>query len=138
MDLENAERTKNYGITSRRFEKSNNGISNVIYCESPFEEQVVEFLENQGYELECQYGDGRYRLDIVIKEKGKYLLAVECDGASYHSSLVARTRDRARQNILKKRGWNIHRVWSTNWWYFEEQDKQSIIDSINAARLRLK
>jgi len=134
MDLENSERTRNYGITSIRFEKSNNGVNNQVHCESPFEEQVVEFLENQGYDLECQYGDGRYRLDIVVKERGRYLLAIECDGASYHSSLVARTRDRARQNILKRRGWSIHRVWSTNWWYFEEQEKQAIIDAINSAR----
>jgi very-short-patch-repair endonuclease len=134
MDLENSEQTRNYGISSRRFEKSNNGVNNQVHCESPFEEQVVEFLENEGYDLECQYGDGRYRLDIVVKQRGRYLLAIECDGARYHSSLVARTRDRARQNILKSRGWSIHRVWSTNWWYFEEQEKQAIIDAINSAR----
>lgn len=28
----------------------------MIYCESPFEEQVVEFLENSGCTLRCQVG----------------------------------------------------------------------------------
>ena len=62
-----------------------------------------------------------------MKERGKNLLAIECDGAAYHSSLVARTRDRARQRILEGRGWRgrIHRVWSTNWWYFEQQEETS-------------
>lgn len=133
-DLENTEQTRNYGIGSKRFERRKDGVSNVVYCDSPFEEQVVEFLENEGYEIECQYGADRFWLDIVVKERGRNLLAVECDGAGYHSSLVARTRDRARQRILKNLGWRFHRVWSTNWWFFEQQEKQAIVDAINAAR----
>lgn len=133
-DLENMEQARNYGICSRRFERRQDGVSNVVFCDSPFEEEVVEFLENQGYEIECQYGSGRFRLDIVVKERGKNLLAIECDGLAYHSSLVARTRDRARQRILEERGWRIHRVWSTNWWSFERQEKEAIIDAINSAR----
>src|SRR5260370_9859639 len=29
--------------------------------------------------------------------------------------MVARDRDRLRQEILERLGWNIHRVWSTDW-----------------------
>lgn len=137
-ELENAELSKSFGIGSRRFERKNDGVSNIVYCESPFEEQVVEFLENEGYDLECQYGAGKFRLDIVIQERGKKILAVECDGAAYHSSLVARTRDRARQRVLEKLGWKIHRVWSTNWWHFEQQEKEAIVAAINAARSQVR
>jgi very-short-patch-repair endonuclease len=128
------EQFRNFGIGSKRFERRTDGVSNIVYCDSPFEEQVVEFLENEGYEIECQYGASGFRLDIVVKERGRNLLAIECDGASYHSSLVARTRDRARQRILEKLGWRFHRVWSTNWWFFEQQEKETIIAAINAAR----
>ena len=31
---------------------------------------------------------------------GKYVLAIECDGATYHSSYTARDRDRLRQQQL--------------------------------------
>lgn len=134
-DLENTEQVRNYGITSKRFERRQDGVSNVVYCDSAFEEQVVEFLESEGYEIECQYGAGEFRLDIVVKEKGGNLLAIECDGAAYHSSLVARTRDRVRQRILEKMGhWRFHRVWSTNWWFFEQQEKEAIVAAINEAR----
>lgn len=136
LDLENIEQTRTFGIGSRRFERKRDGISQVVYCDSPFEEQVVEFLENEGYEIECQYGAGSFWLDIVVKDRGRNLLAIECDGAGYHSSLVARTRDRARQRVLEKVGWRIHRVWSTNWWFFEQQEKESIVAAINAARAR--
>lgn len=133
-NLENADQARTFGIGSKRFERRNDGVSNIVYCESPFEEQVVEFLENEGYDIECQYGAGKYRLDIIVKERGKNLLAIECDGAVYHSSLVARTRDRARQRVLEKLGWRIHRVWSTNWWNFEQQEKEGIVAAIIAAR----
>ena len=134
VDMENADQARKFGLTSERFKPKRDGVSSVVFCESPFEEQVVEFLENLGCEIECQYGSGRFRLDIVVKENGKNLLAIECDGAAYHSSLVARTRDRARQRLLEKLGWRFHRVWSTNWWFYEDQEKQAIIDAINRAR----
>ena len=134
LDLENSTQARTFGIGSKRFERKYDGISNVVYCDSPFEEQVVEFLENEGFEIECQYGAGKLWIDIVVKERGRNLLAIECDGAAYHSSLVARTRDRARQRILEKGEWRFHRVWSTNWWYFEQQEKEAIIGAINAAR----
>lgn len=133
-DMENVEQARTFGIGSKRFERKRDGVSNVVFCDSPFEEQVVEFLENEGYEIECQYGAGRFRLDIIVKERGRNLLAIECDGAAYHSSLVARTRDRARQRVLEKLGWRFHRVWSTNWWYFEQQEKEAIVAAINSAR----
>jgi very-short-patch-repair endonuclease len=133
-ELENTDQARTFGIGSKRFEHKKDGVSNTVYCESPFEEQVVEFLENEGYDIECQYGAGKFRLDIIVKERGKNILAIECDGAAYHSSLVARTRDRARQRVLEKLGWRIHRVWSTNWWHYEQQEKEGIIAAINAAR----
>jgi len=135
VGLENTVHARTFGIGSKRFERKHDGVSNVVYCDSPFEEQVVEFLENEGYEIECQYGAGKFRIDIVVKERERNLLAIECDGAAYHSSLVARTRDRARERVLKEKyGWRVHRVWSTNWWFFEQQEKEAIIGAINAAR----
>ena len=76
-ELENNDEAQTFGIGSKRFEKRKDGVSNVVYCDSPFEEQVVEFLENEGYEIECQYGAGKFRLDIIVKERGKNLLAIE-------------------------------------------------------------
>lgn len=45
----------------------------------------------------------------------RYVLAIECDGATYHSSRTARERDRLRQDILEDMGWTFYRIWSTNW-----------------------
>jgi hypothetical protein len=43
------------------------------------------------------------------------VLAIEADGASYHSAGNARDRDRLRQEHLERLGWRFHRIWSTDW-----------------------
>ncbi len=48
-------------------------------------------------------------------DASRYLLGIECDRATYHSSATARDRDRLRQRELEKLGWTIHRVWSPSW-----------------------
>ena len=71
-----------------------------------------------GYEPVPQVGVAGYRVDIGIRhptQPGTYLLGIECDGATYHSSKVARDRDRLRQQVLEGLGWKIHRIWSTAW-----------------------
>lgn len=139
-ELETSTDNQNFGIAHKRFEKRRDGVSEVVYCESPFEEQVVEFLENRGIEVRCQFGVqrsdglGSFRIDIVVVENGYPLLAVECDGAAYHRSLSARTRDRARQSQLEKLGWKFHRVWSTNWWLFPDAEKEALVAAISAAQ----
>jgi hypothetical protein len=49
------------------------------------------------------------------KRRGRYLVGIECDGATYRSSPTARDRDRLRQSVLEKLGWRLIRVWSTDW-----------------------
>lgn len=83
-----------------------------------FEIDVKRRLEAAGLNLDCQVGVGSYRIDFAIKHPTKsdhYVLAVEADGASYHSGHTARERDRLRQSLLEQRGWVFQRIWSTDW-----------------------
>ena len=87
-------------------------------ADSPFETAVEEALRAQGLDVRRQVGCGGYKIDLAIvhpSEKGRYVLGIECDGATYHSSATARDRDRLRQEILESLGWTICRVWSTDW-----------------------
>ncbi|HEX9983587.1 MAG TPA: DUF3320 domain-containing protein [Thermoanaerobaculia bacterium] len=86
-----------------------------------FEDSVAEVLRAEGYDVKTRVGCApQYRLDLAVvdpREPGRYLLGIECDGANYHGSPVARDRDRLRQQILTENlGWTIHRVWSTDWY----------------------
>ena len=62
-----------------------------------------------------------------------FLLGVECDGASYHSAKSARDRDRLRQGVLEGLGWEIHRIWSTNWF----QDPRSEVERLKTRLLQV-
>jgi hypothetical protein len=64
------------------------------------------------------------------RNPGKYLVAVECDGAKYHSSPVARDRDRLREQILKKLGWQIYRIWSTDWYRNRRDTENRLLQAI--------
>ncbi|WP_459931932.1 DUF3320 domain-containing protein [Fundidesulfovibrio butyratiphilus] len=87
--------------------------------DSPFEKSVAERLQAKGWTVHTQIGVSAFRIDLGVVHPdmpGRYLAGVECDGATYHRSATARDRDRLRQLVLNRLGWNIFRVWSTDWW----------------------
>lgn len=93
--------------------------------ENPFERSIREALEVQGMKLIPQYGASKYRLDLVVQHPevpGRFVMAIECDGATYHSSPSARDRDQLRQTHLEAMGWTFHRIWSTDWFLHREDE----------------
>lgn len=97
--------------------------------ESPFEEAVAAELTRLGWQLVPQVGISGFRIDLGVKHPdraGAFLAGVECDGATYHSAATARDRDKVREQVLRGLGWNIVRVWSTDWWF-----------DVNGATIRL-
>lgn len=110
-------------------------------AESPFELEVIEALRQRNYEIEPQVGTAGYFIDIGVKDPeypGRYVLAIECDGAAYHSSRSARDRDRLRQGVLEGLGWNFHRIWSTDWFRNPQQEIARAVAAIEAARARIR
>lgn len=106
--------------------------------ESPFEEDVAREVRKQGYLADFQVGSAGFRIDLGIRHPdrpGQYFLAVECDGATYHSALWARERDRLRQEVLEHLGWKFHRIWSTDWFHRREQEIAKLARVLDAARL---
>lgn len=67
------------------------------------------------------------------QKPGRYVLAIECDGAMYHSSYTARDRDRLRKQQLENLGWRFHRIWSTDWFMRKEEEIQRAMASFQQA-----
>ncbi len=102
--------------------------------ETPFEKEVKEIIENKGYEVKCQVGVAGYRIDLAVKHPNwpdGFLAGIECDGATYHSGNCARDRDVARQKILQGLGWNIHRIWSTDWFNNPNQTAEKMFNQLD-------
>lgn len=86
--------------------------------ESEFEVEVREALRDAlDLEIDAQVSSGSFRIDLAVRSPNEsgYILGVECDGKAYHSAPSARAYDYWRQAVLERRGWNIHRIWSTAW-----------------------
>ncbi|WP_349636745.1 DUF3320 domain-containing protein [Tardiphaga sp. P9-11] len=104
--------------------------------ESPFEQAVAAALETRGWQIVPQVGVSGFRIDLGIRHPdhaGLYLAGIECDGATYHSSATARDRDKVREQVLRGLGWNILRIWSTDWWFNAAETTERIHDALNAA-----
>lgn len=102
-------------------------------ADSPFEKQVINQLRERGWTVHSQVGVSGYRIDIGVvdpRAPGRYLLGIECDGATYHSAATARDRDRLRHMILEGLGWELHRIWSTDWWRNPSEPMQKILSRL--------
>jgi very-short-patch-repair endonuclease len=105
-------------------------------CESPFEVQVFNALKEKGYIIHSQVGCSGYRIDLAVvdpERPGRYILGIECDGANYHRSKTARDRDKLRESVLRGLSWNLHRVWSTDWWEKPEEELARIESAIKSS-----
>ena len=104
-------------------------------ADSEFELEVGEFLKSKGYKIDLQVGCSGYRIDIGVKHptKDDYVLAVECDGATYHSGKTTRDRDRLRQEILENLGWKFYRIWSTDWFKNRKTEEKRLLEAVEKA-----
>ncbi|XBG31928.1 DUF3320 domain-containing protein [Pseudomonas sp. 13.2] len=87
--------------------------------DSPFEKAVAAALSKKGWQIHTQIGVSSFRIDLGVVHPdapGRFLAGVECDGATYHRSATARDRDKLREFVLRGLGWEIVRIWSTDWW----------------------
>ncbi|QKZ04050.1 DUF3320 domain-containing protein [Pseudomonas eucalypticola] len=103
--------------------------------DSPFEEAVAAVLVKKGWQVHTQIGVSSFRIDLGIVDPdapGRYLAGVECDGATYHRSATARDRDKLREHVLRGLGWDIVRIWSTDWWVDAAGTAEKVHQSLSA------
>lgn len=106
-------------------------------ADSPFEESVQAVLSKHGFQVDNQVGVAGFFIDLAVvdpESSGRYLLGIECDGATYHSAASARDRDRLRQEILETHGWTIHRIWSTDWFQRPQQEADRLLRAVSSAK----
>lgn len=108
---------------------------------SVFEEYVISQLKGMGCEAVPQVGVAGYFIDIGVKHPNwpnGFIMGIECDGSSYHSSKSARDRDRLRQEILTGLGWKLYRIWSTDWFNDPVYESQRLREAIEKRIKELK
>lgn len=106
-------------------------VSTFEQFDSDFELEVCDFLRSKGFSVDTQVGCSGFRIDLGLKipNSSDYVLAIECDGATYHSSKNARDRDRLRQEILERMGWKFYRIWSTDWFRNKSVEQLRLLEA---------
>lgn len=102
--------------------------------DSDFEIAVMNALKIEGFTCVPQVGVAGYFIDLAVQDPGqpgRYIMGIECDGATYHSAKSARDRDRLRQSVLESLGWNIRRIWSTDWFKNPQAQLKPIIQQLH-------
>jgi very-short-patch-repair endonuclease len=105
--------------------------------DSDFEIAVADALAQHGFECQPQVGVAGFFIDLGVRDPGqpgRFLMGIECDGATYHSAKSARDRDRLRQEILQGLGWRIRRIWSTDWFLDPEKCLRPIIEELHGLK----
>lgn len=108
--------------------------------DSDFEIFVADALRGGGYEVVYQVGVEKFRIDLGVRHAScpvGFIAGIECDGAPYHSGLSVRDRDHIRQTILENLGWNIYRVWSTDWFADPARETAKLLSWLESVRDRV-
>lgn len=105
--------------------------------QSVFEQEVTQALRARGYDLHTDVGLAGFFVDIAVAspdEPGRYILGIECDGQSYRDARSARDRDRLRASVLRDKGWEVYRVWSSDWFHRPEAELEKLVAAIERAK----
>ncbi|HWI62988.1 MAG TPA: AAA domain-containing protein [Symbiobacteriaceae bacterium] len=101
-----------------------------------FEADILHALQEAGINAVPHLGVSSYKLDLAClhpTKPGRFVLAIECDGETYHAAPTARDRDRLRQQHLEALGWRFHRVWSTDWFLRRPEELERLLTAYREA-----
>jgi len=117
-----------------KFEQSSEPIVTEI---RPFEDEIAKQLTALGHIVRSKVGSAGFYLDLAVVDEhnpGRYIIAIECDGQNYARARSATDRDRLRDQVLEMFGWNIYRVWSTDWYRNPERELKRLNEAIEQAK----
>jgi hypothetical protein len=95
---------------------------------------ISKKLQEKGLNVKCNIGTSGFKVDIGIVHPDKpqqYILGIVVDGHYYYNAHTTNDREMVMPSVLKALGWNIHRIWTIDW--YENSDKiiDTIIEKVN-------
>lgn len=98
---------------------------------------IAADLTARGYTVKTNVGCSGYKIDLGVVDPDnhdKYLLGILCDGYNYKTARTAHDRIVTQSSVLKMLGWNLHRVWSMDWWDNRSRTIDAIVKAIQDAK----
>ncbi|MHA4894677.1 DUF3320 domain-containing protein [Pedobacter sp. PWIIR3] len=113
--------------------------ANTADWEPEFENLIAEEIRKHGHEVHTQIGCSAYKIDLAVvnpENENEYILGILCDGKGYVAAKTSKDREIVQLDVLKALGWNIHKIWSTEWWEKPEAVIAGILKAINEAKTK--
>lgn len=102
-------------------------------------ETISKRLKEKGVEVKCNIGTSGFKVDIGIVQPDKpeqYILGIVVDGHYYYNARTTNDREMVMPSVLKALGWNIHRVWTIDWYENSEKIVDTIIEKVKQLQTR--
>jgi very-short-patch-repair endonuclease len=86
-------------------------------------------LTKRGLTVEKNVGIGTNKIDLAIRDKASqtYILGIELDTAADHNMNTTKEKDYHRQKYLASFGWDIERIWCSDYWRSKENEIERIM-----------
>ncbi len=88
-------------------------------------EHICQAITDGGYKYQKAVGHSKFKVDIAVinpYNPEEYLIGIMLDGESYRQSSNTKDREVAQISVLKGLGWELHRIWTMDWW--DNRDKE--------------
>lgn len=151
-DMINLKRTKSKGVEALKgfLEFAQKGrlqgeyAGNRVQKAQGIMEHICQSITAGGYKYQKAVGHSKFKVDIAVinpYDENEYLLGIMLDGESYRQSTNTKDREVAQIGVLKGLGWELHRIWTMDWW--DNRDKElaklmQILEEKKAAAYRVR
>jgi hypothetical protein len=132
-DMINLKRTKSKGVESFKnfLEFAEKGrligeyVDTRVQKDQGIMEHICQQITGAGYQYQKAVGHSKFKVDIAVinpYNEEEYLLGIMLDGESYRRSSNTKDREISQISVLESLGWNLHRIWTMDWWDNREKE----------------
>jgi very-short-patch-repair endonuclease len=98
--------------------------------------ELARCIESHGWTARHRVGYGGYCVDLAVvhpERPEQLVLGIECDGDGYKAFKTARDREKLRQDVLQSLGWELTRIWGSEWWRNPDREAERLDTEIRCA-----
>lgn len=141
-DMIDLKRTKSKGVESLKnfLEFAEKGRLQGEYVETRVQkeqgimEHICQAITDGGYKYQKAVGHSKFKVDIAVinpYNPDEYLLGIMLDGESYRQSSNTKDREVAQISVLNGLGWELHRIWTMDWWDNRDKELSKLMHLLN-------
>ncbi len=97
-------------------------------------EHICQSILDGGYQYQKAIGHSKFKVDIAVMNPynpKEYLLGIMLDGETYRQSSNTKDREVAQISILNGLGWELHRIWTMDWWDNREKELSKLMQILD-------